>query len=264
MASRLEIRRNYDRECVKLKIWYVNRLLQTEQRSFEELITTRVDIYRRTHLWDGENHPARGYADPRWDELVQQLQEIFRHHHRADATTQALEEAAYALLLPAMEERLAGERKGNLWEGAGQIIPPTPYGCFSRDYAEDIVHIHFTNVLQPRSPFRDMPALTRSLLKLLDDLEKDRPDIRIVQCGSWINNFPPFRSLFPPEWHEKCRISGPSYTYGYWGQFMTHTGDFHYPNAARFRATGEFPFPCLVCSADRDSVRNHVEELLAR
>ena len=43
---------------------------------------------------------------------------------------------------------------------------------------------------------------------------------------------------------------------------MTHTGDFHYPNAARFRATGAFPYPCLVCWADRDAVRRHVEELL--
>ena len=43
---------------------------------------------------------------------------------------------------------------------------------------------------------------------------------------------------------------------------MTHTGDFHYPNAKRFRATGEFPFTCLVCSADRNSVREHVEKLL--
>ena len=60
MASQLEIRRNYDRECVKLKIWYVHRLLQTAQRRFEELITTRVDIYRRTHLWDGKHHPRAG------------------------------------------------------------------------------------------------------------------------------------------------------------------------------------------------------------
>lgn len=263
MASRIDIRRNYDRECVKLKIWYVHRLLQTEQRSFEELITTRVDIYRRTHLWDGEHHPARGHPDTEWDELVTQLKELYCRH-RDDDTTEALEEAAYALLLPAMEERLTGERAGDLWQGAGQVIPPTPYGSFSRDYAEDRVHLHFTNVLQPRSPFWDMPALTRLLLKLLDDLEQDRPDIRIVQCGSWINNFPPFQLLFPPEWVSNARVSGPSYTYGSWGQFMTHTGDFHYRNAERFRATGEFPYPSLVCSADRKVVRKHVEYLLAK
>lgn len=262
MATRLDIRRNYDHECVKLKIWYVHRLLQTEQRPFAELIAGRVDIYRRTHLWDGKHHPAQGHPDPKWDGLVQQLEELF-HRHRDDETTQALEEAAYALLLPAMEERLAGERKGNLWEGAGQVIPPTPYGSFSRDYAEDRVHLHFTNVEQPKSPFWDMPGLTRLLLKLLDDLERDRPDIRLVQCGSWINTFPPFRSLFPPEWIEDARVSGPSYTYGTWGQFMDHTGDFHYRNAARFRATGEFPYTALVCSADRSSIRAHVEKLLA-
>ncbi len=261
MTSQLEIRRNYDRECVKLKIWYVHRLLQTEQRRFEELITTRVDIYRRTHLWDGKRHPAQGHPDPEWNDLVDRLQELFQNH-RADETTQALEEAAYALLLPAMEQRLAGERKGNLWEGAGQVIPPTPYGSFSRDYAEDRVYIHFTNMVQPKSPFWDMPTLTRYLLKLLDDLEHDRPDIQIVQCGSWINNFPPFAALFPPEWHENSRVSGPAFTYGWWGQFMTHTGDFHYGNAKRFRATGEFPYTCISCSADRDSVRGHVEKLL--
>lgn len=262
MKSRLEIRRNYDRECVKLKIWYVHHLLQTEQRPFEELIAGRADIYRRTHLWDGKRHPANGHADPEWNALVEGLKDLFRRH-RDDETTQALEDAAYALLLPAMEKRLAGERGGDLWEGAGQIIPPTPYGCFSRDYAEDRVHIHFTNVLQPRSPFWDMPALTRSLLKLLDDLERDRPDIRLVQCGSWINNFPPFRSLFPPEWRDDGKRYTPGYTYGWWGQFMTHTGDFHYRNAERFRATGEFPYPNLVCSAHRGSIRAHVEKLLA-
>ena len=262
MPTRLKIRRNYDRECVKLKIWYVHRLLQTEQTRFEELITTRVDIYRRTHLWARERHPADGHADPAWDVLVDELKELY-HRHRDDETTQALEDAAYALLRPTMEKRLAGERIGKLWQGAGQIIPPTPYGSFSRDYAEDRVHIHFTNMVQPKSPFWDMPGLARSLLKLLDDLEADRPDIRIVQCGSWINNFPPFRSLFPPEWLTNSRVSGPAYTYGWWGQFMTHTGDFHYANAEKFRATGEFPFPCLVCSADRASIRAHVEGTLA-
>lgn len=262
MSSRLEIRRNYDRESVKLKIWYVHRLLQTERRSFEELIAARVDIYRRTHLWDGENHPAQGQPDPEWNALVDRLQELF-NRHRNDASTQALEDAAYALLLPAMEQRLAGERKGNLWEGAGQVIPPTPYGSFSRDYAEDRVHLHFTNMVQPKSPFWDMPGLTRLLLKLLDDLERDRPDIEIIQCGSWINNFPPFRSLFPPEWTANARVSGPSYTYGTWGQFMSHTGDFHYRNAERFRQTGEFPYTSLVCTADRRSVRTHVEALLS-
>lgn len=262
MATRLEIRRNYDRECVKLKIWYIHHLLQTERRPFEELIAGRVDIYRRTYLWDGEHHPARGHPDPEWNVLVDRLQGLF-HRHRDDETTAELENAAYALLLPAMERRLAGERTGNLWKEAGQEIPPTPYGSFSRDYAEDRVHLHFTNVLQPRSPFWDMPALTRLLLKLLDDLEHDRSDIRLVQCGSWINNFPPFRSLFPPEWIENARVSKPSYTYGTWGQFMSHTGDFHYPNAARFRATGALPYPSLVCSADRSSVRAHVEKLLA-
>ncbi len=263
MASRLEIRRNYDRECVKLKIWYVHRLLRTERRPFAELITTRVDIYRRTHLWDGKRHPAQGHPDPEWDALVAQLQALF-DQHAADATTQALEEAAYALLLPAMEQRLAGERDGDLWKGAGQEIPPTPYSCFSRDYADDRVHLHFTNFLQPKSPFWDMPALARALLKLLDDLERDRPDIRRVQCGSWINGFPPFRSLFPPEWRDDGRRYTPGYTYGWWGQFMTHTGDFHYPNAEKFRATGAFPYPNLVCHADRGVVRAHVEKLLAQ
>ena len=262
MPTRLEIRRNYDRECVKLKIWYVHRLLQTGQRRFEELITAHVDIYRRTHLWDGERHPARGHLDPKWNALVDQLKGLFERHS-GDNTTKSLEEAAYALVRPAMEQRLAGERAGDLWKEAGQDIPPTPYGSFSRDYAEDRVHLHFTNVLQPKSPFWDMPGLTRLLLKLLDDLERDRPDIQIVQCGSWINNFPPFRSLFPPEWTANARVSGPSYTYGTWGQFMSHTGDFHYPNAEKFRATGEFPYTPLVCWADRGTVRAHVAKLLA-
>ena len=157
MPTRLEIRRNYDRECVKLKIWYVHRLLQTGQRRFEELITAHVDIYRRTHLWDGERHPARGHLDPKWNALVDQLKGLFERHS-GDDTTKSLEEAAYALVRPAMEQRLAGERAGDLWKEAGQDIPPTPYGSFSRDYAEDRVHLHFTNVLQPKSPFWDMPG----------------------------------------------------------------------------------------------------------
>lgn len=262
MPTRLEIRRNYDRECVKLKTWYVHRLLQTERSGFAELISTRVDIYRRTHLWRVGRHPADGQTDPAWDELVAELQALF-DRHSADATTHALEEAAYALLRPTMEKRLAGERNGDLWEGAGQIIPPTPYGSFSRDYGDDRVHIHFTNMVQPRSPFWDMPGLARSLLKLLDDAERERPELELIQCGSWINNFLPFRSLFPPEWDANARVSGPAYTYGWWGQFMTHTGDFHYANGQRFRATGEFPFTCIVCSADRARIRAHVAGWLA-
>ena len=95
-------------------------------------------------------------------------------------------------------------------------------------------------------------------------MSRDRPDIEIVQCGSWINSFEPFRSLFPPEWHENCRVSGPAFTYGWWGQFMTHTGDFHYPNAATLPRHRRIPLhlPSLQRQIAA-SVRKHVEKLLA-
>ena len=94
---------------------------------------------------------------------------------------------------------------------------------------------------------------------MLEDSEKNRPDVGIVSCGTWLNSVPQFLDLFTDAW----KLSGTAsrnvgYKLGHWGQFTDRRGDFHARNGARFRELGEFPCPSLGCSDRIDATLDHL------
>lgn len=229
---------NYVREFTKLSLWFVHKCLCERESDFEALVNGRVNIYRNTSLYDGKHHPANGEAAPEWLEILKELRTVFDRYMDASSTEQ-LEAVGLDLLLPHLKKR------------PDELPPPEtrPYECWTYDYGDDQLNIHILNVYQPQSPLSDMwVPFAASLIRLLQDSQVRRPDIKIVRCGSWLNSVLPFQKLFPERWKQSAEPRPEvRYTMGHWGQFTDRRGDFHARNGALFRDTGEFPFANLRC-----------------
>ena len=249
------IRVNFVKELTKLSLWYVRKVLREEEISFADAVN-RVDIYRKTSLYDGRSHPSRCDVGPRWAEILDQVKGIF-DRHRDDPYSELIEAEGLALLWPYLEARLLENKD----QGKGE--DERPYECWDGGYSDEgRLSIHIYNIYKPRSPLSDMRIpFAASLIRLLHDSTQRRPGMEIVQCVSWLNSAPRFQALFPNGWIRSARLRGTiGYTAGYWGQFYDRRGGFHDRNGAAFRETGELPFPCLSCEWPISEVMEHLED----
>lgn len=249
------IRVHYVTEFTKLSLWYAHKVLREGEADFAGVVNTRVNIYRNTSLYDGQNHPAYGDVGPEWTEVLDRLKGIY-DGRREDPSAEPFETEGLALLWPYLEGRLRQAR------GPGGAPPDRPYECWTCDYArEDRLSLHIGNVYKPRSPLSDMRIpFAASLIRLLCDSRLRRPDVEVVRCGSWLNSAPPFQALFPEAWMQSARLNlKVGYGMGHWGQFTDRRGDFHARNGAALRETGEFPFPCLTCECPIEEVTAHLK-----
>ncbi len=242
---------NYVREFTKLSLWYVHKRLCEGEGDFKGTVNGRVNIYRNTTLYDGKRHPSNADVGQEWASILNQLKAIF-DSHAGEPTTAKLEQAGLNLLWPYLKKR----------RGALPSPQDRPYECWTYNYSGDRVHIHIFNVYQPASPLSDMYIpFAASLIRLLRDVQAERPDIEVVQCGSWLNSSPPFQALFPECWKQSAEPRPDvRYTMGHWGQFISRQGGFHARNGMLFRQTGKFPFPNLRCESPIADVLAHLKE----
>ena len=158
------------------------------------------------------------------------------------------------------------------WELLTPLIEPTfcnvaetrqPHGCWSYevpDHRSYAIDIHFANVYRPESPFRDhWKDLVSTLLKLIEEAVAGHRGLTSIQCDSWLNQFPPFASLFPPAWHASLILHNDYLaTNGWWGQYKDERGAFHKGRADQFRQTGTHPYSAGLCECDIAQVVKHL------
>ncbi len=244
---------NYVREFTRLSLWYACKHIRDGEGDFEDAVNVRVNIYRNTSLYDGRRHPSTHTVGPEWAEILGQLRAVFDRHMDDPST---LEDEGLDLLWPTLEARL---------QRGGDRMPPLkdrPYECWRFDTRNDRINIHILNLYQPRSPLSEMRVpFAACLIRLLRDARAQWPEIETVRCGSWLNSAPPFQALFPERWRQSAVTRQEiRYTMGHWGQFTDRQGDFHARNGARFRETGELPFPSSSCECPIEEVLAHLED----
>ncbi len=294
MAIELATRRRFVAEITRLKLWYVRRLLaraEIEEADLPIALTQRVNLYRMTTLFDDVEKPRGAGSNPEWQRVAASLAELVLASPAED--TSDLEERGLALLLPYFEGRLERDCEPppagpfvcwhyrTVWAGIADapeadwrgklanwphvreklhkavgLAPPPPRHCA----------VHFENVLQPASPFEDMPALAGTLAELIADCRRRHPSVRWMWSNSWLNGNPFFLSLFPPEWKQSRRPAHPpGYSNSWWGPFATNEGDFNDAVAGRFRKCdgAKFPFPPLLCHAELDAIDAKLSKIVA-
>ena len=243
-------------------IWHVWDLHNdtADTCSVTDNLDRRVDIMRKTTLFDGR-HPATGIDPPirEWDLLKDELANRIVDSGPA-SDTERLEDACWEILSPVLlqpanaESRLAA-------------LQERPYSCWvykTSDASPQLVDLHFDNAYQPESPFKTRRTdLIESLHRLLTDVQVANPAASQITCGSWLNQFAPFQSIFPQSWAESFV---PVYdywgTYGWWGQYMTSSGGYHEHNGDSFRANRQHPYIAGSAGCGLDEAMAHLRTLL--
>lgn len=253
---------DYVRGVVKLMVWHVWDLHHDsdDTASVQENLDRRVDIMRKTTLYDGR-HPALGLDPPirEWDDLRAELDSKITSVGPSDSS-QDLEDGCWELLWPLVESTI---QKAPVQLEAVRV---RPYSCWNYELSEkrpQRVGLHFANAYQPESPFRDRRAdLIDSLRALLECVRNSHPDVDRVVCGSWLNQFAPFQALFPPPWTASFV---PVYdywgTYGWWGQYMRHDGGFHQHNGNLLRLHRHHPYSSGDSECEIQEAIDHLRHL---
>ncbi len=227
-------------------------------RDLTETLLKRSPIYRLTAIWDGRDPPGISESEdllPVWTDIVCDIEKAFRRYRN---DSDAFESAGFKRLWPLAEPRIAEDLAAWPWIPDGFSPVPIPqhqvFGCFAYEWDEKGrgLCFHICNICRPDSLFNDMAARRKELHALVKNAVRAHPSACQIRCNSWLNSFPPFLSLFPPEYPRPDRIAPLGRGYNWWGQFQRRDGGFHEKHGHFFRQEGRFPFAAIdgICSPD--------------
>ncbi|MBI3945479.1 MAG: hypothetical protein HY321_06155 [Armatimonadetes bacterium] len=262
MAS-IDAHREHVREITRLKLWRVWWLTRNEGLDTEAAV--RLCDFLGPTVFAGDRVLGIPGNPEGWRPVREEL--LARcARHRADESSEAMERAGTDLLWPHTEpalERQLAHAAAWLESSVGGFS----YGFHPFIHApagtEEHLTLHVRNAYQPDSMFQHVPEVIGSLLEVIARSQRERPDVARAQCGTWINDLPPFSRLFPPSWIQNAEPGAPAPHTGWWGQFMDRRGGFHAKNGASFRRAGRFPFAYLVCRCAIGEWREHLQRLRA-
>lgn len=236
-------------------LWYMYQLMSNQHIAFSAALTDYVDIYRKTSFYNLNDASETQRLRPLWREYAAQLEAIFKQHLSDARPVAEIEELGIRLLWSYLVERI--DRGLPLVE----YRQSTTFGCFFYKVESAVIDLHFVNKVMPESPFEQPLDRAREMYQLLEYCLSNYPQVRQIKCGSWLNDYLPFRRLFPSTWQD----SGERRSFnslGWWGQFVNHYGDIHAHNAKQFRDTGNFPYQCTYHQCEIDDLRRHLRALL--
>ncbi len=274
LPKTLEEQAEFLREYVRLQLWFVASWLKRHPgESFEHVIRTRVDIFRKTDLNHdrSSNTPTPGnLSDPRWLALEEQAHRLHARTRNEDPA--AFEEQAWEIFRPVVEARV--EREFNAPD------PLDAYQCGSLKYDKrpawlhnrlratlvrfakghpPIIFVHVGNRLAPQSFFNDRTYLPECFFRFMEETSR-KYHVGALTTDSWLNSMPRWLALFPQEWQRN--LTPPSdnveWSQAHWGQFITARGTFNHALGKDLRKTGELPFKPRSSWCTYDAMRAHL------
>ena len=97
----------------------------------------------------------------------------------------------------------------------------------------------------------------KDLLRLVNNVKEKYPRIKIIQMGSWLNEYGPFRNLFPKSGKSINKIKNKN-SIAWWGQFVDATGNIHKKNAELFIRNFKFPYPGKFYQCKIDELKKFI------
>jgi len=251
-----EVQLEYVKGMVPLMLWYMRLVMGRWQIPFSLALTDYVDIYRKTSYFNLNDASETCANRSAWETLVGKMEAALHDCFSGGNATTYMEQKGLELLWPSLSERI--ERGLPLVEFRDE----TSFGCFFYILEDEAVDLHFVNKVMPESPFKNPLDRARELLRLVEHCQEIRPDLQRIKFGSWLNAYAPFNRLFPPVFKD----TGERKKYnsiGWWGQFVSHRGDFHSLNAAKFRANGDFPYQFTFNQWELADLKKHLTGILS-
>ena len=243
-------------DLIRLQSWYVWHVIHAENMNYS-------DIFEKPALVDfwywSKFRPEN--MNENWDETKHWLFQKCKEHP-ADTDTSTLEEEIFSKVALFVNDSYLKQMYDHYLE---QFAEASQFAGFSynfREKPEQRIELHFTNCDVPDSPFKNKPRLIAGLLKILDAAHSERPEMTKISCGSWLNDLPLFRELFPPMWTDNITYDPVAAHGGWWQQLIDRKGAMHNRNEKHLRETGEFPFKCTRCGCPVSELREYLNSIM--
>ena len=246
-----EVQVSYVSEIVKLMLRHMYRLMSQQDMAFSTAIADYADIYRKTSYFNLNDPVESQKLRPQWNECAAELEALFGRCLADRKPAEELETQGLELLRPSLTQRI------------DQGLPivdyrqETSHGCFFYAVTDTAIDLHFVNRIMPESPFKNPVDRVRELHDLLQHCAERYPHLEQLQFGSWLNDYPSYRHLFPSSWRDTGERKSYN-SFAWWGQFMNRWGDIHVHNARHFRETGEFPYQCTFHDCPTQDLKEHL------
>jgi hypothetical protein len=146
-------------------------------------------------------------------------------------------------------------------------FPKRIFHCWWYTVHDDHTHLalHLINAYQPDSPFDHLKHFLTTMLQAVEQTIGVYPNIKIVSCGSWLNQLPKFQQLWPESFKRNQKVLNETGGFGpgAWGQYMTTSGGFSEAKAAILRKTGKHPFALTEAQSPVVEVVLHLKKLIS-
>ena len=240
MVPNYKIQINYIEKIVKLKLKYSYRLFSKENINVQNALNNYCDIYRKTDLYSLKNNSFLPGGEKKWNKLVVQISHLLNKKKYNDLNN--FIKKSYDILRPRLIARC--KKKYTLTE----YNKIARFGCFDYGICDEKIDLHmpvfqFINHKLKKSSIKKNKSLMRlkDLLNLVQHAIKNYPNCKIIQCGTWMNTYYPFRKLFPPSWKPTQKYKNKN-SIAWWGQFVDVTGNIHKKNTSAFIKNLKFPY----------------------
>ena len=217
------------------------------QIKFENLINNYSDIYRKTDLYDLKKKKFKKEKKKVWNSIVLELKNYSKFNKDKYI------KLSLRKLRPYFVRRI--EKKKSLVEY--NIF--ARFGCFDYSIKNNKVDLHmpvfqFINhkKSKPKNYTYNQKFNMRAedLRELVQDAKNKNPKIKIIQMGSWLNQYKPFRSLFPKTWRSTMKTKKKD-SIAWWGQFIRSDGNINtflyeqFKKKLKFKYAGKF-YQCKI------------------
>jgi hypothetical protein len=233
------------RKLIELQVFYAKKEAEIEKLPLADSLNQYTEMYYYSTLYSPDV-PAS--SNEEWGKVVEKISQM-------PAQAWAVLEKYF---VPRMEKDLEDARCQIAQSYNGFMYEYFPE--YETGNKEEFLTLHFRNFYAPDSPFNHTCELVEGLQTIVAKALEERPDVKQVQCASWLNNLPHFLQLFPQQWQDRANFCYPmSASTGWWGRFINREGKINQKAVDKFKSTLEFDCPNRHCRCTITELEQHLD-----
>jgi|TARA_B110001452_G_scaffold187386_1_gene157758 hypothetical protein len=249
-----KIQINYVMKAAEIMLLYCYE--KKKKKKFINLINEDCDIYRKTDLYNIKKNNFHKRKKIIWKKITIKL-EIFSKLNKKKFIIKSLQLLKFYFL-----QRITKNRS------LIEYNTKAKFGCFSYSIIKNKVDLHmpvfqFINhkkIIKKYTKNQKFNMRAEDLIKLVKSVNKKHPNVKIIQMGSWMNQYQPFKKLFPVTWKPTSKLKKKN-SIAWWGQFIKSNGDINldiyrnFKNSLKFKYQGRF-YQCKILD-----LKKHLEKI---
>lgn len=228
-----------------------------KKANFDYLLNHECDILRKTSLYNLKKKRVLKSNLIKWKKISKEI-ESYSH-----LTKKSFIHECIKILKPFLIKRV------NKNQSLVEYNTKAKFGCFDFSILDKKIDLHMPvfRFIDPQmisskkfSKKEKLYLRAEDLYKLLSFAKRKHPSVNIVQMGSWMNQFSPFRVLFPKDWKPNGKEKKKN-SIAWWGQFLKSDGNINKQLYSKFKKNLNFKFKGKFYQCHRDKILEHLEKL---